>query len=707
MKLKIFTLLLISMFVAMVSAQKPEATIVKTNVIPLIDGEIDDVWDNANVYPIDKPFQEEEPTVFNSTWQALWSDDLDPDIAGVYILILVDDDEYFPFYDPEGGANSWEYDKIEIYFDCNTGDLDDDGGPAPPEEGHYQYAVEYNAEKISGGEQDGNAAADPDDILYSHLVVDPNVIAEYFIPFRILLDKDDGPVDQTEGIGFDITIIDRERGDPGRKRAVWANIGGIDESWVNMNDCGIIHLEGASEKVYITSFSLGGDREITKNNEKLEIIPMIEPDTATNKTLGWSVENITGRATVDKGVVTPILNGTVKIMAETKDGSFFFDTIEVEISGQLISEPELNLIKNGYFEELNDDGGLDNPIPRWGTSGFENDPYVTDGYAVLDPSPGGTAPWSTSFSQTDLGCNKTDGYTLSFVGKAEQPREIIVGFEDNNNDVDGDGTIDYNRYGTSESEYAMGPGDYWWQSGPDQNPPQVWTGNSYWTIPLTTEWTKFVMDVSFEHMDDGGNPTNEQFEFHLGLSDTAVYIDSVVLINDNDKAYIDVYNPVTEITVSADGDPVVHLGSTLQMLADVQPGDADYTDVYWSVESGTGYAHIDDAGVLTGDSVGKVTVRADASDDSKVYDEMEITVTWAEGIEQHRVNTLKLYPNPAVSELNIVLTEVNSTVGIYNSVGQKIEEVIVSGTEYRLDVSSYERGIYFVRSGNLVAKFIK
>jgi hypothetical protein len=200
----------------------------------------------------------------------------------------------------------------------------------------------------------------------------------------------------------------------------------------------------------------------------------------------------------------------------------------------------------------------------------------------------------------------------------------------------------------------------------------------------------------------------ESCQFMVGLHDPVLYLDSVLLYNENDLALITDYKPVEWITVTADGGAVVHKGGTLQMMAEVLPEDADYKDVvYWSVEPGTGWATIDDDGVLTGDSTGTVTVMATASDDSEVYGLLEVEVTWGEGVEQHRVNTLKLYPNPAVNELNIVLTEENSTISIYNSLGQRVEVVNVSGTEYRLDVSSYERGIYFVRTGDLVAKFIK
>ena len=66
-----------------------------------------------------------------------------------------------------------------------------------------------------------------------------------------------------------------------------------------------------------------------------------------------------------------------------------------------------------------------------------------------------------------------------------------------------------------------------------------------------------------------------------------------------------------------------------------------------------------------------------------------------------------VYPNPADQELNIVLRTENSMVLIYNSVGVKMDEVLVSGTEHNFDISSYPAGIYFVRTDNAVSKFIK
>ena len=85
---------------------------------------------------------------------------------------------------------------------------------------------------------------------------------------------------------------------------------------------------------------------------------------------------------------------------------------------------------------------------------------------------------------------------------------------------------------------------------------------------------------------------------------------------------------------------------------------------------------------------------------------MDVTVGF-DGISQKSVETLKVDPNPAVNELNVVLTSENPRVSIYNGVGQRMEQVVVSGTEYKFDVSSHSAGIYFVKTETAIAKFVK
>jgi len=87
--------------------------------------------------------------------------------------------------------------------------------------------------------------------------------------------------------------------------------------------------------------------------------------------------------------------------------------------------------------------------------------------------------------------------------------------------------------------------------------------------------------------------------------------------------------------------------------------------------------------------------------------DLNVSVTWPLGIDQQQLNTLKVYPNPAVDELYVELSGGESSISIYNSLGKKMAEVVVTGTEYKFDISSYAAGIYFVRTEQAVARFVK
>ena len=76
----------------------------------------------------------------------------------------------------------------------------------------------------------------------------------------------------------------------------------------------------------------------------------------------------------------------------------------------------------------------------------------------------------------------------------------------------------------------------------------------------------------------------------------------------------------------ASGASVVRTGGTLQMNATVLPSNATYRNVSWSVTNGTGSATINSSGLLAGSSVGRVTVKAIASDGSGTFGIAQINV---------------------------------------------------------------------------------
>ncbi len=71
---------------------------------------------------------------------------------------------------------------------------------------------------------------------------------------------------------------------------------------------------------------------------------------------------------------------------------------------------------------------------------------------------------------------------------------------------------------------------------------------------------------------------------------------------------------------------------------------------------------------------------------------------------------IRIYPNPANDELNVIMNNHQETRGyIYNSIGQLILTVEIASTELKIDVSILESGIYWIviDSSKLRMKFIK
>ncbi len=574
---KIFTLIVGLMLVSVVFAQQPEGLIKKASVAPVIDGVLDDVWAEANVYKIDKPYRTEKPTIGDpgdTKWRGLWTEE------GMYIFLTVKDDNWYPSY--ISGGNNWEFDKPEIYFDVNY--VLEDGLGAQHSKGHYQVAPAAVAAKI-----DGTKTTEGDGVVWAFKVENPNYTAEYFVPFSKLVDKDGGPVDLTRQMGFDVTIIDRDLGDSGRRRAVWANIGTFDESWSNMNEAGLITFDGAEGPVHIDEIKLSSGGSITVDNGTLQINAEIIPDDATVKTLKWTIkpaEGSKGKATISStGLVTAIMDGKMIVQATSLDGFVYSNEVVVVISGQIIKESDVNIIKNGNFDNVNADG----TAVSWGGWTDASPAHkVIDGVSVHSPVES-TDVWRYQFSQNQLTALPNIPYIFKFKAWADANRKINVDFEDTSGN-------NYNRYGSTTD-------------------PRSSNGRSDWTFDITTEPVWYKFDVTFDQI---VATTDQKVQYMLGLySKATVYIDSVSLIS----------------------------------VADMQ----------------------------------LISTKA----------------------VKNNLESFKVYPNPAVSKLHIDLSAPNTTVAIYNSVGVKMEEVVVPGTHHIFDVSRYTKGLYFVKANNQVVKFIK
>ncbi len=181
---RIFTLLLSVFFASVLFAQQEEGIIIQVpegSDAPTIDGVLDDVYTEAgaNVYNIAKPFGTETPSVGvegETTWQALYTDD------GMYVYVTVADDVWMPFY-AGTGANEWEYDKIEIYFDVNY-TLEDGQGPTNGNAtGHYQFASRPPDASII----DGTPTTEDNGVVWAYNVQDPSYTVGVFYSMECIV----------------------------------------------------------------------------------------------------------------------------------------------------------------------------------------------------------------------------------------------------------------------------------------------------------------------------------------------------------------------------------------------------------------------------------------------------------------------------------------------------------------------------------------
>ena len=468
----------------------------KTDVKPVIDGVIDAVWENANKYDISVPFQAELATVGDegeTYWKALW------DAEGMYIMVNVADDHWFPNWAPDGGANSYEYDKLELYFDTNVPRVDGTGGQGGTP-GSIQIAPESKDGILDGTMQ--TITAFGADYNFAIRVTDPAYVCEYFIPWDIVNDKNGTAFDKLTSMGFDVTVIDRDPGDAARKRVNWANAGAINENWANMDDAGVIMFAGATEVIPVDKVKVAAGGTITTDNGTLQMVAVVEPADASSQSVKWTVENGTGRATINsKGILTGVVDGIVTVKAMATDGYFAEGKTTVTISGQVVTMSEINYVKNGNFDNVTATGS---PVD-W------NNGTVTDGVLTFGPAAVGVNQWDYSnLQQTHIPFElKDEDFVISFKAWADEPRTLPLVFEDAFND------------GAQWDAYAYSADPGW--------------SDKTWTVNLTTEPTIYTMDFNFSKMQE---TTVQNMNFQVAMSTAPIHLDSIYIVRKADLALV-------------------------------------------------------------------------------------------------------------------------------------------------------------------------
>jgi len=479
-------------------AQNLEGVVKKAPSKPIVDGVIDAVWDVATKYNVEAHVHtnadETDPTLGESGttfYKALWDED------GMFVLVVVNDDQWL-VADPYN-----KNDNIELYFDTNylledgLGGTDGTTGnrrimvtPPKPDEDEksgFQKTLDVRGGIVQWAFKVPNKAA---------------YTAEFFVPWISIPDKDGILFDRTQILGFDVTIIDRDPGDVTRRRADWSNanllgLGPNGDNYHNMDQAGRLTLEGATnvliDNIYITP------GVITTDNGILKPIVTFNPVNPSNPILVWSiVPGGTGRASINSttGELKAILDGTIIVKAVSVDGGYAeSDETIMNISGQIITMSDINIIKNGNFE-LGEVG-----MQNWSAGTAPLTRSVVDGwYTVLMAKGTNTTIYANMFGQSNLPIvDATTPYTLRFKAFASTSLVVPMLFEDRGNSN--------NKVLTTTSPYRD-------------------NGYGKWDVPITPLPTWYTFDVTFDSW-----KANSAYElnFQVGLLDGTLYLDSIQL----------------------------------------------------------------------------------------------------------------------------------------------------------------------------------
>ena len=207
-----------------------------------------------------------------------------------------------------------------------------------------------------------------------------------------------------------------------------------------------------------------------------------------------------------EGLLTAIQNGTVSVRAAATDGMGAEAMVDVEITGQILTQKDvwssMNLVKNGCF---------DNELTSWGqwVDGGEASlgqvaPVVEDGVVAMVPvvATDGAA-WHYQLNQSNLQAAMEVPYILAFKAWASADAPAVVDFED----TSGNG---YTRYGASSHPDAVG-------------------GRSEWNFNLTTTPHVFAFPVTFDKILEN---TVQKVQYMISLSNATIYLDSVILVEE-------------------------------------------------------------------------------------------------------------------------------------------------------------------------------
>ena len=277
---------------------------------PIIDGEVDEIWANANEISTELITAGTKPS--KATVKTLWDENY------LYVLAYVEDNNLC-----DAAENPWEQDSIEFFIDENN------GRTAEYEDDDAQYRVNYNNVQSYGA----NCLADKF-VTATKLMYDGETVIGYIVeaavPFKTA--KGAGQI-----MGFDVQVNDDSNGDGVRDgMSNWSDATGV--GYKNTEAFGLLKLIEDADKYTISGYIKS---DFMYSEDKL--------------------------SEIESGFIVEIVG--IGLKAESKDGYFEISGVPANAEGYTLRITKANYltreIKNVTVTDNTEISTEDAPIIMW------------------------------------------------------------------------------------------------------------------------------------------------------------------------------------------------------------------------------------------------------------------------------------------------------------------------------------------------------
>ena len=454
---------------------------------------------------------------------------------------------------------------------------------------------------------------------------------------------------------------------------VSANIINFDNSVVG-NTKTITITNQSAPIIEVTDIVIAGPAtEITDDDGTLQLTATVSPTNATDKSVSWSISDMSIASIDNTGKVSALVNGTVIVTATALGGTGIEDTFAVTISNQTDEIPVSSIIITTTQDHISDLGqslSLNTQIlPANATD--QSLTWTSSNPNVATISTSGVVT-SVNFGEVIITAEANDGSAVSVAQQIEviSSSNFIpvtsITLSASSNTINSFG-------GTLVISPTISPAD-----ATDQS--LIWTSsdNSVATVSQSgvvsaiTNGQTIIMAMT----NDGSGATAE-FTVDVTVGATSVLVSSIVITAS--KTVIDMSE------------------NNLFLSTQVSPENATDKSLEW-VSSNITVAEVNSSGELTLKSPGEVTITSTARDGSGISANIDITVTNTviTALDKPDSPIDFIYPNPFERVIHIEFQDekLPKLILLYDLKGKLLDRIKPNGKN--IDLGNLESGFYYI-----------